>query len=257
MNNMKLVSFSLALLAAASLLSACGGGGGGGSGSPAASPQAAPQSLTPTSLEGRWQTSAGSSSAQTAIVLPTSVGGSAMSAWLLSSDLSTLSKTAVNTSGADGVTLQGKSYALGSASPAQAVTYSGTANVSSSTLSLNSGSLSFTLTDGLAGTSKVSEVQGAWTATFGGGALKVDWSVAADGGVSGTGSTGCSYGGKLTGRNDVKAFVAELTETCSGVAKSFAGVATYRPAQGVTPAGLTLALVSSDEASALVVALQK
>ncbi|MBP7647813.1 MAG: hypothetical protein KBE07_09660 [Rhodoferax sp.] len=242
----------LAGMLATVLLSACGG-----SGSPEPAPQPTPGPVTVTlsaaQLQGRWATSAGVAPARTAIVLPSASGRTEM--WLLNSDLLSLSRVQITTSGTDAVTASGKSYTLPSTSkqPAQTVSYSGSANLSTNSLSLNAGALLLTRSDTLATPNTLVDVAGSWRTSAGSQAVTVSLSVAATGAMSGTSSTGCSYSGNLTARSDASAYQASLTETCTGSSVNFSGIATYRS----NPAALTLAMTSTDEAQALVLSLLK
>ncbi len=242
---------TLATGLAAALLTACGGGGGDGSDEST--------TLNAAQLQGRWATSVGISPARTGIVLPTSAGGTEL--WLLASDLSSLARQQISTSGSNAVSASGKTYALPSSSTqvGQAASYSGTANLSNNTLSLNSGALLLTRSDELKAAASQSAITGNWTASVGGQSVTLAWSIAADGTLSGPSSTGCSYSGSITARSDATAYNASLTETCNSVSNNFSGIATYRAAQDSTPAALTLAMNSSDvsQTQALVVGLTK
>ena len=251
---------TLLLLLGAAVLSACGGGGGDSPApapTPTPEPTPTPTPLSATALQGRWATAAGITPARTGIVLPTSTGGTEL--WLLASDFSSLARLSLSTSGTDGVSASGKTYALPSSSSqlGQSASYSGTANLSNNSLSLNSGTLLLTRSDELKTPASQSAISGNWRASVGGQSVTLAWSIGANGTLSGPGSSGCSYSGAITARSDA-AYNASLTETCPNAsALSFAGIATYRAAQGSTAAALTLALTRSDasQSQALVVGL--
>lgn len=262
------LTLTLAALLTAAALTACGGGGGDTEPVPGPPPTPTPEP-TPTpfsaiQLQGRWLTSSGITPSRTAIVLPgsTTAGTTAsMDLWLLASDLSSLSRLQVSTSGTDGVSATGKTYSLPSSAtnPGQSATYSGTANLSNNTLSLNAGTLLLTRSDTLLTPSHLADVVGNWQGSVGGETVTVNLNLAASGALSGSSSTGCSYSGTLAARSDASAYNASLTEVCSTGTASFAGIATYRAPQAPTPAALTLALTSTDAAQtqALVLGLQR
>jgi len=252
---------ALTALLAALLLSACGGGGDSTPApAPTPTPEPTPTTLSAAALQGRWASSAGISPARTGMVLPTSAGGTEL--WLLASDLSSLARLQVSTSGADAVSASGKTYALPSSSTqvGQSASYSGTASLLSQTLSLNGGALLLTRSDELKTAASQTAITGNWSASVGGQSVTLAWGLAANGTLSGPGSSGCSYSGSVTARSDASAYNASLTETCPNTSPvGFAGIATYRAAQGSTAAALTLALTGTDasQTQALVVVLAR
>lgn len=169
-----------------------------------------------------------------------------MSAWLLSADLRSLTKLKVSTSGADAVGVRGKRYGLGSAVAPEEVSYSGIVNLADGTLSLDGGALQFTRSETLQAGARLTDVVGAWRQSVGGGVVNLNWTVAADGALSATSTTGCTYQGRMTARDAASVLDVTLTEICADIAFGFQGIATYRLAQPSTPAALTLALVSDD-----------
>jgi len=262
-----------AVLLTAAALTACGGGDDAPVADPDVKPQPEPSPINPApaptllsaaQLQGRWQTASGVTPARTAIVLPGAAAGST-DLWLLASDLSSLARLQVSTTGTDGVSATGKTYSLPSSSSnvGQSFSASGTANLSNSnsnsSLSLNSGALWLTRGDALTSPSTLAEVLGAWRTSVGSAAVTVNLSLAASGALSGSSTTGCSYSGTLAARSDATAYNTTLTETCSTGSVNFAGIATYRAAQTTTAAALTLALTSTDAAQtqALVMGLQR
>lgn len=251
----------LLALGVLSALVACGGGGssGDGGGSTVVNPNPVPvptPSFTAAQLQGRWVTATGIDPQQVALVLPTAPGSDGMTLWGLSSDFK-VARLAMGTTGVDGITAQGKQWRVGQTG-SQALSYAGSANLVQDTMTLNN-ALQFNRTDDLTGSSQLSDTAGVWAARFGSSAVAVNWTVSADGTLSGPGTTGCTYAGQLSPRTDVKMYQASLVETCSTSTQSFSGVATYRAAAGSTPAALTLVVVSTDtaEASALAVLLGK
>jgi hypothetical protein len=208
--------------------------------------------LSAAQLQGRWLTSTGVTPARAAIVLPGAEGSTEV--WLLASDLSSVSRLQLSTSGIDGVSASGKSYSLPSSASnvGQSVSDSGTANLSNNSLSLNSGALLLTRSDALTTASSLADVVGNWSASVGGQTATLRLSVAANGALSGSGTTGCSYSGSLSARSDATAYNARLSEVCSNGSGTidFAGIATYRAVQGSTPAALTMAMTTTDAAQA-------
>lgn len=242
-------ALTLAAVLAAAAITACGSSGGGDA--PAPPPPPGTATLSAAQLQGRWPTASGITPARTAIVLPAASGGTEL--WLLASDLSSLARLQISTSGVDGVSATGKTYSLPSSAtnPGQSATYSGTANLSNNTLSLNAGALLLTRSDALTTPGVLADVLGNWSGSAGVQAVTLQWNVATNGNISGSSSSGCSYSGTLSARSDASAFNASVTETCNSVAVSYAGIGTYR----ASPAALTLALTSVDAAQALVVVL--
>lgn len=255
---------ALAALAVASLITACGGGGDATPVLP--TPDSASALSSAVQLQGRWVTASHINPARTGVVLPgsgTNVADADL--WLLSADLLSLSKLRLSISGTNSVSATGKTYSIPSTSgnSGQAVSYSGSASLVNSTLSLNDGALLLTRRDTLKVASNTSDVLGNWQASFGGKAVTINWTISANDStsttLSGPGSTGCSYSGSLAARSDATALQASLAETCAGVLTNFEGIATYRAAQGSSPATLTLAMTSldADQARALVVSLNR
>lgn len=245
---------TLASLLAAVLASACGGGGGGDTGT-----TTPPTTLSAAALQGRWVTASGISPARTGVVVPGAAGATEL--WLLSADLLSLARLQITTSGSDAVSASGKSYTLPSTSTnvGQAANYSGSASLANNTLSLNAGTLQLIRSDALTAASSQAAIAGNWNASVGNQTVTLNWAIAADGKLSGPSSTGCSYSGTLAARSDASVYNASLTENCSSGSVSFAGIATYRAAQGNLPAALTLATTSTDgnQTQALVVSLAK
>lgn len=244
------------LACTAMLISACGGGGDAMTvPNTTPTPQQPPTEPGAAMLQGRWLTSNGITPTRTAIVLTTAAGDTEM--WLLSSDLSSLSRLQVSTSGADGVSATGKTYSLPSSTsnPAQSATYSGSVNLSNNTLSLNAEALLLTRSDELTTPTALTDVVGGWSASAGGQRVTLQWTIDANGIIGGPSSTGCSYSGILSARRDGNAYNASVTETCSSGIINFAGIATYR----ANLATLTLVLISTDadQSQGLVLSLNR
>jgi len=241
-----------AVVCVAGVLAGCGGGGDSSSLVPPPAPQpggnTAP-ALKASDLQGRWLTATGVTPAQVALVVPATTNSAEATMWLLSADLRSLARLQVSTAGADSVTASGKLYALGGATPAQAVSYNGTANAGNGTMSLNGGALPLTRSDQLATPIAQADVAGTWRNTAGNRTLGVNWVVGTDGSINAVSTTGCQYTGRLTSRKDASVLDTTLNEVCGSVTTQFSGVTTYRMAQGSTPAALTLALVNTDAAA--------
>ncbi|MGE5332507.1 MAG: hypothetical protein ACM3Q3_12165, partial [Nitrospirota bacterium] len=91
---------------------------------------------------------------------------------------------------------------------------------------------------------------GAWGATMGAGTLH--WSIDADGHISGTRTTGCTYTGQLSLRTERKAVVDALVlEDCAGARTQLSGVATLNPDTG----RLSMVLTTADDSQAVLLAL--
>lgn len=254
-------------LLVAVLISACGGGGGSsddgtggkengnGTTPPTGTDTDTTTPLSAAQLQGRWLTATGISPARTGIVLPTGAGGFEL--WLLSADLSSLARLQIATIGTDAVSANGKIYSLPSTSAniGQAASYSGTANLTNNSLSLNAGALLLTRSDAFTAPSSLNDVTGNWRASVGDQTVTLAWSLAANGAISGPSSTGCSYSGTLSARSDASAYNANLTETCSNGSVTFSGIATYR----ASPVALTLAMTSTDatQTKALVLSMTR
>lgn len=68
---------------------------------------------------------------------------------------------------------------------------------------------------------------GAWQGSVGGGAVVVTWTVATNGALSGTDTTGCTYAGTvLTRPEGVAVYNLNVTETCAGASNTWSGIAT-------------------------------
>lgn len=229
-------------------LTACGGGGDDPEPVPVPALQAA-------SLQGRWVTVSGVSPAQTLLVLP--VVEDEASVWSVAADGHTLAQLKLSTSGADGVRARGKLYTLGGSVAPQTIDWQGIAQVAAAgaTISLNAGALSLTRADLLNQPIRLADVVGTWRATAGDGTLALQWTVGAQGALSGPSTTGCTYAGTLGERTDATVFNVQLTETCLSSMRRFQGIASARAAQGAQSAALTMALVQDGEAAALLVVL--
>jgi len=230
------------VLVAAALLAGCGGGGGGD--------QA--DALDTAQLRGRWVTAAGAAPAYTAVVLPGA--SNTASAWLLAQDASRLVKLTVR----GDASAQGKAYALGQAS-SQAVTGQVTASLAAapktfSVTGVAAGSLALSQSDALSTPAVQADAAGGWSATAGGQAQALQWTVGAAGAVAGVSTTGCSYTGQLTAMAGASVYGAQFDESCpDGARITYSGIATLN----ATKSGLTVVVTSADESRGAAVFFSK
>ncbi|WP_291434318.1 hypothetical protein [Acidovorax sp.] len=237
----KLAATALTLVVGG-LLAACGGGGGGSG-----------PTIDPAQLKGRWVTAAGVAPAMTAVVVP-DVNGAA-NAWLLAQDASRLVKLVVRSDSS----ANGKTYALGQGNAiGQAVTGQVNAALTASpkTIAFTGLNTTGTLTqsDALATPAVQAEVQGSWSATLGGNAQTVQWSLAATGGLTGSSTTGCTYVGSVAAIASTAAYSVSFNESCADGSKTaFGGVGTLNAAKN----GLTVVVASADESRGAALFLAK
>lgn len=225
-------TLTAAALTLTGLLAACGGGGGGG--------DTSGPTIDPTQLKGRWITAAGVTPATTAVVVPDANG--AANAWLLAQDASRLVKLVVKSDSS----ANGKSYALGQGNVAgQAVAGQVTTALAASPKSiaftgLNTGTL--TQSDTLATPAVQADVVGNWSATSGGSAQTMQWSLNTTGSMTGTSTTGCTYAGSVAAIASTAAYSVSFSESCAdGNKTAFNGVGTLNAAKN----GLTVVVVTS------------
>lgn len=222
--------------AAALSLAACGGGGGGGGGdgSPTTPPppptQPSPPPVQPTldssQVQGRWMSSAGVSPTLIANVLP--IDASNAYAWVVS----TSSNTAVRLHKlriAKDFSVTGKAYDLLQANtPAQAVSGNSSFSTTPKSLTidgLSTGKMTLVPSTSAADAGNQTDAAGTWSTTAG-SAILVQWTLGADGVLSGTSSAGCAYSGKLTAQPSIQVFDAQVTESCQGTSTALSGIAT-------------------------------
>jgi len=226
---------ALSLAAAAALLAGCGGGGGGND-------DPAPV-LDTTQLQGRWVTGAGAAKAYTAVVLPGGAGSGAANAWLLAQDASRLVKLTIKNDGS----AAGSAYALSQGGARQAVSGTATAALTASpkTITVNdavSGATQFSQTDVMATPAVQADATGAWTATVGGQAATLSWTVSGTGAVTGSSTTGCSYAGQITALATASAYNVQASESCpDGSKTTYNGIATLSAAKSALTAVVTSA----------------
>jgi hypothetical protein len=232
LNRFRPLGLSTLLLACSGLLVACGGG---------QAPPAA--SLVPSQLKGRW-VNASVTPAMTALLVPGTNGES--TAWLLPQDASKLVKLVVRSDNS----ISGLSYALspadanGQSVSGQITTALNASPASISLTGINASALSLTRTDDLSSQAIQADITGAWRATLGGNSVVIQWALEANGLLSGSSTTGCTYTGNLTPMAGTAAYNAQFVEKCSGsLTNDFRGIAVVSPAKDA----LTLVAVKADE----------
>ena len=105
---------------------------------------------------------------------------------------------------------------------------------------------------------QLSELVGNWSATLGAGTVR--WVVDAQGGITGTRTTGCTYNGQLSLRPERLAVVdAQVQENCDGMRVQLNGVGILQTGIGTTaaPARLNLVLTTADETQAVLLGMQR
>jgi hypothetical protein len=245
-------AWSLALALLLSLtLGACGGGGGGGSSDAhVVTPSQPPASIDLTQLQGRWATVAGVPKAYVALVLPPQSGSA--TAWVLAQDASSLSKLAiVGTSALSATgrtyTLTGNPQAVADVSSAVTATLSATPKTLA-LASLGGASVNLSQTDALGTAASLSDVAANWSASAGAGTVQQRWSVAPDGKVTGTSTSGCTWAGTLTTMVGVGLYNLAASEDCQGAVVSLSGIASLSPDK----TRLTVVATTTDAKSAVV-----
>ena len=219
------------------LLTACGGGGD--SSDPGTGTGTGTTGFDPGTLQGRWTTASGTTPGVTALVVPdsstTATPATTATAWVLAQDASRLVKvSATGTQSANG-----KSYDLATpatpANPATDITTgSYTTNLSASPKSISftnvlGTSLTLTQSDTLSGIAATADAAGTWKASA--GAIDITWTLTDTGSLSGSSTSGCTYSGSTTTPTTVKLYRISFTETCSGTATAFSGIASLSAAK--------------------------
>ena len=221
---------TLSLLTATLLLAACGGGGGGDA-TATGGTNTGGGSTTSTdvaSLQGRWATASTATPAYTAIVVPdSSSNATSATAWILANDASRLVKASASST----QSATGKNYDL--ANPANAATditagsYSANLGASPKSITFSNvlgSTLTLTQSDAMSGVAASVDASGTWKASA--GAVDITWALTDAGAITGSSTAGCSYTGNTTTPTTVKLYRVSFTETCSGTATAFSGIAT-------------------------------
>ena len=249
---------TLLLLALASTLAGCGGSGGG-SDPVAATPTAAKletaQGFWSGSLAGGTTLNAASTQA---VLLP---DGTAWMVLLSSAGAPTgMVKASLAVAGT-GYVGSGHVYTLATGAAGSA-TMTGTAQAGSrldATLT-TAGATTTTGATGLAFSNAyytaatAADVAGNWSASASSGALRVNWTVAAGGALSGISSTGCTWTGSFANRTGGTAVLDfSATETCAGVSTVYSGVAVPNS----TKSAVTLFVTTTGDAQGFVLTMAK
>lgn len=245
---MKSVTTLAASSALAFTLAACGGGGGGSSGGGTVTP---PVVVTPpitlTQLQGFWNgpvtgASLGGASVARTVVL------SDGTAWLFLHDaqdnvvgLST-AKLVVSNQTFSG---SGPRYPS-SGAKAETITVSGAAPATTTfpvTVVSGSGTSSLALTaDARYSTAATkADTLGNWRFTKSGGTIVANWTIDANGTLSGSSTLGCTYAGTVAPHGTVAVYDVALTETCTGSVTKLAGIAKLNTAKTFLTFGMTTA----------------
>lgn len=242
MKSMKLLAASSAFLA----LAACGGGGGGGS-APVTPPVVTVPAITLAQLQGFWNgpisgASLGGASTARSVVL------SDGSAWLFLHDaqdnLIGLSTAKLAVSGQT-FSATGSRYPS-SGAKIEAVTVTGAAPTTTTfavTVASGAGTSTLALTPDARYTTAATaaDVTGNWRFTKAGATIVANWSVDANGVLSGTSTLGCTYNGKVAPHGTVAVYDVALTETCTGSTTQLSGIAKLNTAKTFLTFGLTTA----------------
>lgn len=246
------------LCAAAAALAAvgCGGGGETPAPSPAPSPAPAPAPTT-AAVQGLWQgtwTTATSQLSASAAVLPDG------RAWVVGTDANGAVRL-VKTEFA----VQGNAYAGSGLQHVPGV--AGTTPTTASATVTAGSTLQGTFTVGGVAQSfalnyvsrydtaaVMADFAAAWTGSLAGGSVTATWNITQAGVVTGSSTTGCSYGGLLQTRSEAKAIVdAVVNETCAGTTTLLTGVATLNEAK----TRLSVTTTTAGETAAVLLSLQR
>ncbi len=255
---------SATLLGGALLLAGCGGSGDGVTPPPNPNPNPPPDPApTLSQSQGIWQSAAGSATTVSALVLPDGqlwavlVNGTGASA----STQVLKAKLAVQGSG---YSATGKRFALDGGASATSSLPVAVSVKEKETLSLQLGAGTTAETKTLVWQPRyetpvqLSELVGNWSATLGAGTVR--WVVDAQGGITGTRTTGCTYNGQLSLRPERLAVVdAQVQENCDGMRVQLNGVGILQTGIGTTaaPARLNLVLTTADETQAVLLGMQR
>jgi hypothetical protein len=246
---------ALSLAAMVLALTACGGGGSSSDNTgvtPTPPPTTAPAQTT-AALQGIWQSAAGATATTSAIVLPDgslwSVVTSGATTRLIKANL------AVSAASFAG---NGKSFTLGTTAvsdltaTASVVAQSSLSGVITETGTGQSEAYALTYQTRYDSPTTLANYTGNWTATLGPGT--VSWGIDANGALSGSRTTGCTYSGQIKLRNEQKAVVDVLiSENCNSTLTQLQGVA----ALSSDNTRLIMLMTTADELSGVVVNLAR
>ena len=228
-------------------LAACGGGGGGGGGGTVSPPVVVTPPITLAQLQGFWNGPVSGASLGGATMARTVVLSDG-SAWLFLHDaqdnvvgLST-SKLAIS-----GQTFSGTgSRYPASGAKADSITVSGGAPTSTTfpvTVVSGAGSSALALTADTRYTTAATKADatGNWRFTKSGGTIVANWTIDANGTLSGSSTLGCTYAGTVVPHGSVAVYDVALTETCTGSVTALSGIAKLNTAKTFLTFGMTTA----------------
>ena len=207
--------------------------------------------LPTTALQGLWQSPAGASPAISAIVLPDG------QLWAVVAEGSAIRVLRAGLAGqTSNYSGSGKSYLLGTSTVTSGNVTASVVEKSSLTgaITPNGGasepfSLAYQARYDTAAT--LAQFAGAWRDVQGPGAQ--NWNIAANGALTGTRTTGCTYVGQLTERAERKAVVdVNMTEDCAGNRVRLLGVATLN-----TNNGISMVVTTENESAAVALTLSR
>jgi hypothetical protein len=215
---------ALGAITLASILAGCGGGGSG-TGNGIVAPL-----LETSNLQGIWGT--GTVGGEQASMVVLASGAS----WLLVNN-SPVSMITTMLKGTDsGYTGSGYEYTSGSTAAPATVSFAVKATPKSALSgTITSGTVakdfSFKYESRYEQAASLPDVAHTWYGTKNASTIQFTWTVAFDGALSGTSTAGCSYTGSnvkvhADGFVSVGVFDLMLKETCAGIVKDFAGIAT-------------------------------
>ena len=218
----------IAVLLGTCIITACGGGGSAPT--PTAEPPAS-ANIDLAQLQGRWATTTGAVKGLTALVLPPQAGNATV--WVLSQDATALSKLAIT--GTTTLSAAGKSYSLNTTPQTNAdVTTPVSVSLTSSPktltlLSFGGAQANLSQLDVLTTTAALDDVATTWTASVGQESVQTTWSVATDGKITGSSTSGCAWTGTLTTTAGLGLYSYSATEDCSGTQTVVKGIASLNP----------------------------
>ncbi len=255
-----------ALLVAAALLAGCGDGGDDATSPATPNPPPAPAPTPALSqAQGIWQSAAGAATAASAIVLPDGqlwavlVNGAGVSSTTRVLKASLAAQGSHYSAAAQSYTQGSGASAPGSVPVAASVVDKGALEVRVGT-GTGAESLALALQARYDSPTQLADLVGNWSAAVGPGVVRL--AVDAQGRITGSRTTGCTYTGQLSLRAERKTVVdAQLQEDCVGARVQVSGVATAQAAAttatGTVPAQLSMVLTTADETQAVVLALQR
>lgn len=236
MNLLDISRSTACILGCASLL-ACGGGGGGGGGGTSGG-----ATIDGRPAQGFWSAQVDAQTTIAAIYLPDGVSWTVTQG---SAGATTMARGTLSLgTGTFGVSGQSYNLATDVASP---YSISGTlAEKATLTVAASGGMPGYTMNYNKAYETAASaaDVTGRWTATRGGGTVRITLDVAANGALGGSTTNGCTYAGTLAPHPaGIAVFNLAMTESCVGqTARTLAGIGTVNAAR----TGLSLAFTTTD-----------